>query len=88
MIRLGVLFGGRSGEHEISLMSAASVINAIDKSKYEVVQIGITREGEWYLYEGPLSGLRTAAGRRRPKQLLLLTRRNIVFPCLDVAEIL
>jgi len=41
------LFGGRSGEHEISLLSAASVSNAIDKNKYEVVPIGITKEGRW-----------------------------------------
>jgi len=46
-IRVGILFGGRSGEHEVSLLSAASVFNAIDKSKYEVVPIGITREGRW-----------------------------------------
>ncbi len=45
--RVGILFGGRSGEHEISLLSAASVFNAIDKSKYEVVPIGITKEGRW-----------------------------------------
>lgn len=46
-IRVGILFGGRSGEHEISLLSAASVFNAIDKKKYEVVPIGITKEGRW-----------------------------------------
>ena len=46
-LRVGVLFGGRSGEHEISLLSAASVLNAIDKSKYEVVPIGITKDGLW-----------------------------------------
>jgi len=46
-IRVGVLFGGRSGEHEVSLLSAASVLNAIDRSKYEVVPIGITKEGRW-----------------------------------------
>jgi D-alanine-D-alanine ligase len=42
-----VLFGGRSGEHEISLLSAASVLDAIDKNKYEVVPIGITKDGLW-----------------------------------------
>jgi len=42
-LRVGILFGGRSGEHEVSLLSAASVLNAIDKSKYEVVPIGITK---------------------------------------------
>jgi D-alanine-D-alanine ligase len=46
-IRVGILFGGRSGEHEISLLSAASVFSAIDKNKYEVVPIGITKEGRW-----------------------------------------
>jgi len=44
-LRVGILFGGRSGEHEVSLLSAASVLNAIDKNKYEVVPIGITKEG-------------------------------------------
>lgn len=46
-IRLGLLFGGRSGEHEVSLTSAASVLKALDPDKYEVVPIGITREGSW-----------------------------------------
>src|ERR1051326_7404811 len=44
-LRVGVLLGGRSGEHEISLLSAASVFKAIDKDKYEVVPIGIAKEG-------------------------------------------
>ena len=46
-LRVGILFGGRSGEHEVSLLSAASVLKAIDKEKYEVVPIGITKEGRW-----------------------------------------
>lgn len=46
-IRVGILFGGRSGEHEISLLSAASVFKAIDKDRYEVVPIGITKDGRW-----------------------------------------
>ena len=46
-LRVGILFGGRSGEHEVSLLSAASVLKAIDKDKYEVVPIGITKEGQW-----------------------------------------
>ncbi|HHX14460.1 MAG TPA: D-alanine--D-alanine ligase [Clostridiales bacterium] len=49
MIKLGVLFGGRSGEHEISLMSAASVLRVIDPAKFTPVPIGITRAGEWRL---------------------------------------
>jgi D-alanine-D-alanine ligase len=46
-LRVGVLFGGRSGEHEVSLLSAASVLKAINRKKYEVVPIGITKEGRW-----------------------------------------
>ena len=50
-LRVGILFGGRSGEHEVSLLSAASVVNAIDKTKYEVVPIGITKDGRWLTAE-------------------------------------
>jgi D-alanine-D-alanine ligase len=50
-LRVGILFGGRSGEHEVSLLSAASVLNAIDKAKYEVVPIGITKDGHWLTAE-------------------------------------
>ena len=46
-IRVGVIFGGRSGEHEVSLRSAESILKAIDRSKYDVVPIGITHEGRW-----------------------------------------
>jgi len=46
-IRVGVLFGGRSGEHEVSLLSAASVLKAMDPEKYEAVPIGITKDGRW-----------------------------------------
>src|SRR5580700_3609326 len=50
-LRVGILFGGRSGEHEVSLLSAASILNAIDKTKYEVVPIGITKDGRWLTAE-------------------------------------
>ena len=50
-LRVGILFGGRSGEHEVSLLSAASVLKAIDKDKYDVVPIGITKEGRWLTAE-------------------------------------
>jgi D-alanine-D-alanine ligase len=46
-LRVGVLFGGRSGEHEVSLLSAASVLKAIDRERFEVVPIGITKQGRW-----------------------------------------
>ncbi|HXU40420.1 MAG TPA: D-alanine--D-alanine ligase A, partial [Blastocatellia bacterium] len=59
-LRIGVIFGGRSGEHEVSLRSAESIINSIDKSKYEVVPIGITQEGRW-LTSGNAAALLPAA---------------------------
>jgi len=52
MKRLGILFGGRSSEHEISLMSATSVIRAMDQSRFHIVMIGIAKSGEWLKYEG------------------------------------
>jgi len=46
-LRIGILFGGRSGEHEVSLRSGASILKAIDRRKYEIVPLGITQEGRW-----------------------------------------
>jgi D-alanine-D-alanine ligase len=51
-LRVGVLFGGRSGEHEVSLASAASIIRGLDPQKFEAVPIGITKEGHWLIGEG------------------------------------
>ncbi len=46
-LRIGILFGGRSGEHEVSLLSAASILKAIDRDQFDVTPIGITKEGRW-----------------------------------------
>jgi len=54
-LKIGVIFGGRSGEHEISIRSAKTVIEQIDKDKYDVVPIGITKEGNWL---NPIEALR------------------------------
>ena len=48
-IRVGILFGGKSVEHEVSLQSAKNIVEAINKDKYEVVLIGIDKEGKWHL---------------------------------------
>ena len=56
-LRIGVLFGGRSGEHEVSLASAASVIRALDPEKYEAVPIGISKDGRWLVGTGSLKML-------------------------------
>jgi D-alanine-D-alanine ligase len=55
-LRVGILFGGRSGEHDVSLLSAASVLGAIDREKFDVTPIGITKEGRW-LAAGDARGL-------------------------------
>jgi D-alanine-D-alanine ligase len=66
-LRVGILFGGRSGEHDVSLLSAASVLGAIDREKFDVTPIGITKEGRWLAAadaRGLLNGDAGAAGRR------------------------
>jgi len=50
-LKLGVIYGGRSGEHEVSLMSARSVLSVIDRDKFDVIEIGITRKGQWLVGE-------------------------------------
>ena len=50
--RVAVLFGGCSSEHEVSLQSAHAVITHIDTEAYELVMIGISKDGKWYLYQG------------------------------------
>ena len=66
-LRVGVLFGGRSGEHEVSLLSAASILKAIDHKKYDVVPIGISKEGRW-LTDGAAQHL-LAGDLLKPAQL-------------------
>jgi len=63
-LRVGVIFGGQSGEHEVSLAGAASVLAAIDRERFEAVPIGITREGRWLMGGDPLQALSHDAARR------------------------
>jgi len=77
-IRVGVLFGGRSGEHEVSLMSAKSVINYLDKNKYEVVPLGITREGRWLASGDPLKELEARASEEKPRMAASESSRELV----------
>jgi D-alanine-D-alanine ligase len=64
-IRVGVLFGGRSGEHEISMRSALTVMSAMDPARYEIVPIGIARDGRWYLRPDALAMLKQSAPKLR-----------------------
>ncbi len=91
-LRVGILFGGRSGEHEVSLLSAASVFNAIDKNKYEVVPIGITKQGHWVtsgdaerLLKGKSKSedqrhLRAGDPEATPAAAVLATGESVVVP--------
>jgi D-alanine-D-alanine ligase len=91
-LRVGILFGGRSGEHEISLLSAASVLKAINKDKYEVVPIGITKEGRWVtethaerLLRGEMAGepgrhLRAGDPQATPGAAVLAKGEAVIIP--------
>ena len=70
-IRVGVLFGGRSGEHEVSLASARSMMSAVDGEKYEIVPIGIAKDGRWIASGDPLKALETGeSSASQPAALL------------------
>ena len=56
-VKVAVIFGGRSGEHEVSLLSARSVMNALDPEKYEIIPVGIARTGEWMIGVDPMGAL-------------------------------
>ena len=71
-IKVGVLFGGRSAEHEVSLVSAASIIKALDKEKYEVLPIGISKEGRWLSAPNSLQRLKEQSSiESLPEHVLL-----------------
>lgn len=65
--KLAVIFGGISSEHEVSLMSAASILENLSAEKYEIYPVGITKEGKWYLYRGPVSGLADGSWAAHPQ---------------------
>ncbi len=67
-LRIGVIFGGRSGEHEVSLMSARSVLSVLDPQKYDVTSIGITHTGRWVTGQNVLEALQQGLGRGESSQ--------------------
>jgi len=81
-IRVAVIFGGRSGEHEVSLASATSIMENIDRSKYEVIPVGITKEGRWLLDGEPMKALKsgyTGTGQE-PALVAIEAHRDDVVP--------
>lgn len=97
-LRVGVLFGGRSGEHDVSLRSATSILDAIDRDKYDVLPIGIAKSGKWLsgdsarallhgnyveaLPEGSASRLSTGGVAQATSPTLDATQLDVVFPVL------
>lgn len=78
-LRVAVIFGGRSGEHEVSLLSAASVIEAMNKDKYEVIPVGITKEGKWITSADAIEYLQKGTGKAVETALLAdPTRKQLV----------
>jgi D-alanine-D-alanine ligase len=85
-VRLGILFGGRSGEHAVSLSSARSVLETLDRNKYQVMQIGITLEGEWLVGGDVLTALASNnLGDLSQAVMLPVPSRSQVYRLRDVA---
>lgn len=79
--RIGVIFGGRSGEHEVSVMSAASVIRELDRNKFDVTPIGITKGGRWLLVDDFDEVVRGGhVGDGSGTEITRLDRIDVVFP--------
>lgn len=78
-LNVAVIFGGRSGEHEVSLMSARFVLSMLDPAKYTVTQVGISKQGDWWLGEGALDALQRGdtAGLQAATLLPDPTRRGL-----------
>ncbi|WP_432406868.1 D-alanine--D-alanine ligase [Wukongibacter sp. M2B1] len=85
-VNVGVIFGGKSAEHEVSLMSATAIINAIDKEKYNVVPIGITKEGSWMLYSGPIEQIESGEWEGISNKLLKDKPKENVFSIIPVGK--
>ncbi|MBK5244163.1 MAG: D-alanine--D-alanine ligase [Eubacteriaceae bacterium] len=69
-LNIGVVFGGQSGEHEVSRVSAYNVLGVINREKYNVVTIGITKKGKWYLYSGDHEKIKDGSWEEDTKNLL------------------
>ena len=75
-LRVGIVFGGRSGEHEVSLRSAASVLAAIDKKKYDVVPIGVAKSGRWLVADEAKQLLAGSAANKSQNPSALATAKS------------
>jgi D-alanine-D-alanine ligase len=78
-LNVAVVFGGKSGEHEVSLMSATSVIRAMNKEKYNIIPLGITKEGHWMLYNGPIEKIESGEWEGISNKLLREDPQHNIF---------
>lgn len=87
-IKVAIFFGGRSGEHEVSLMSARSVLNELDKEKYSVIQVGITKGGRWLHGPNSLAAFESGDLRELDEVTLLPDPSRVgLYRWLDDSEI-
>lgn len=83
-LKVGVLFGGRSGEHEVSLMSATFIMDALDKNKYDVIPIGITKSGRWLMTSDALTTLKSGLdGANKETVSILADPNERALTCID-----
>lgn len=90
-LNIGIVFGGQSGEHEISRVSAYNVLSVINQEKYNIVTIGITKEGKWYLYSGTHKKIKDGSWEEDAQNLIEdfsifshpeITKIDVFFPVL------
>jgi len=88
-LNIMVIFGGKSGEHEVSLMSVTSILNVMNRERYNIIPVGITKDGIWKVYNGPIEKIATGEweelGENRDVFSLCQDNRekiDIVFPVL------
>lgn len=75
--KIAVLFGGQSTEHEVSRLSAQSVIRNIDKDKYDIAMVGITRDGKWLSYDGPVEKIGTGEWEEFARGKLMSSKEKV-----------
>lgn len=78
-LNVAVIFGGKSGEHEVSLMSATNVIKAMDKDKYHIYMIGITKNGQWMAYKGDVDKIIDGSWEKEAAELERDETINLLF---------
>ncbi|AFA47164.1 D-alanine--D-alanine ligase [Acetobacterium woodii] len=90
-LNIGVVFGGQSGEHEVSRVSAYNVLGVIDRDKYNIITIGISKKGKWFLFSGDSEKIKDGSWEQDQKNLIAdfsifshqeISKIDIFFPVL------